>query len=541
MSGFTPTDQQNDAISYKGNMVITACPGSGKTTVMKEKIRQITPELPIYKGVIAITFTRKASLELKNKCKQNAHNTKQSFFGTIDSFCYKELIAPFLSRVWKGSMKDCEVVKSLPTPYQDYLADQYMKSPNIEDLNNDSGFERLFGDGILWMSSFAAIALKVLNESSSARRYIKAKYSHIFIDEYQDTSASQHQLFLMLCKLGLTSTAVGDTQQSIFEFRGGSSELLEQLIDIKHDFKHFEMTLNHRCHPSIMNYASRLLNPDFQLLEYEGDTRVHRAKIDGNLKKVGEQISEWVNELLSSGEINTPSEIAILARKTNSIKLFSTGLKVPHRIYIDSPLDKLGTVCADLYSDLLAFTFRTIPTAQDLIDKQFQFSNSKKYQVANFRKQLLHLRSELSIDEFVDECRNFAFSIDIDDTCDSDRVLREILECDEHLKLFKPVDKSEVQVMSLHKCKGLEFKIVFHLDLEDWVFPYKRVDNGDWDNPIYPELIQEKNLHYVGITRAENDCVLIQAGLRRNSMNEFKVSKPSYFLTLPQLEGLYQQ
>ena len=43
MSNFTPTAQQQAAIDYDKSMVITACPGSGKTTVMKEKIRGLTP------------------------------------------------------------------------------------------------------------------------------------------------------------------------------------------------------------------------------------------------------------------------------------------------------------------------------------------------------------------------------------------------------------------------------------------------------------------------------------------------------------------
>ncbi|TMO90504.1 ATP-dependent helicase, partial [Pseudoalteromonas ruthenica] len=53
MSNFKPTYQQRAAIDYEKSMVVTACPGSGKTTVMKEKIRGITPELPSHKGVIA--------------------------------------------------------------------------------------------------------------------------------------------------------------------------------------------------------------------------------------------------------------------------------------------------------------------------------------------------------------------------------------------------------------------------------------------------------------------------------------------------------
>ena len=45
------------------------------------------PDLPEYKGVIAISFTNKASDELKRRCKQRCADTKQSFFGTIDKFC----------------------------------------------------------------------------------------------------------------------------------------------------------------------------------------------------------------------------------------------------------------------------------------------------------------------------------------------------------------------------------------------------------------------------------------------------------------------
>ncbi|HCG9184922.1 TPA: UvrD-helicase domain-containing protein [Vibrio parahaemolyticus] len=69
MSTFNPTLQQQAAIDCYDSIVITACPGSGKTTVMKEKIRGITPNLPSHKGVIAITFTKKASEELKKRCK----------------------------------------------------------------------------------------------------------------------------------------------------------------------------------------------------------------------------------------------------------------------------------------------------------------------------------------------------------------------------------------------------------------------------------------------------------------------------------------
>lgn len=70
MAIFNPTPQQQAAIDCPNSIVVTACPGSGKTTVMSEKIRLVTASQPGHKGVIAITFTRKASEELKKRCKK---------------------------------------------------------------------------------------------------------------------------------------------------------------------------------------------------------------------------------------------------------------------------------------------------------------------------------------------------------------------------------------------------------------------------------------------------------------------------------------
>jgi DNA helicase-2/ATP-dependent DNA helicase PcrA len=70
MSTFEFTPDQQAAIDSHTNMVITACPGSGKTSVVVEKIRQEVSSLKAFQGVIGITFTVKASKELKQRCKK---------------------------------------------------------------------------------------------------------------------------------------------------------------------------------------------------------------------------------------------------------------------------------------------------------------------------------------------------------------------------------------------------------------------------------------------------------------------------------------
>ena len=96
MVDFTP--DQKAAIESRANMVITACPGSGKTSVIVEKIRREVTILKSYQGIIGITFTVKASKELKERSKRDGLDTKASFFGTIDHFCLTEFVFPFIAR-----------------------------------------------------------------------------------------------------------------------------------------------------------------------------------------------------------------------------------------------------------------------------------------------------------------------------------------------------------------------------------------------------------------------------------------------------------
>ncbi|CAI1555652.1 UvrD-helicase domain-containing protein [Serratia entomophila] len=541
MSIFLPTHQQTLCIDYPGSMVITACPGSGKTTVIKEKIRNITDYLPEHKGVIAITFTKKASLELERRCTAEAHDTKHSFFGTIDSFCLKEIIIPFLSRVWGGTPTECKVLKKLEAPYKHYIEQNFSGTPTLTNINEDSGYKKLYDEGMLWMGSFAALALKILTESPAAKRYIKARYSHIFIDEYQDSSLSQHQLFLKLNQLGLCSIAVGDVWQSIYEFRGGNAELLLDLVRDKKVFKHFEINLNHRCHPSIINYASRLLDPHFKLLPSKSIT-VYRKKLKGNLKDVSKTLASWISKWLMDGQwgIETENQIAIFARKEQSLLLLCSELTSNFRLYIDTPLDKLGTECSDLYKDLLAYRYKALPTAQELINKLFDsliISDATQFLL---RKLVKTLRGELTDDELINKFHTIAEKLEIEFTKSDDNAVLEILSDDISLKQFKPLSTNEVQVMTLHKSKGLEFKIVIHLDLDEWSFPYRVINEVDRYKALYPSLLQETNLHYVGITRAEKCCVLVNTEYRQNSTGAFKKSEASYFFKLPQLDGLHR-
>lgn len=165
------------------------------------------------------------------------------------------------------------------------------------------------------MSSFAGLANYILEHSNSAINYLKAKYTHIFIDEYQDSSMEQHELFLKLADLGLIGTAVGDTDQSIYAFRGSSTLYLKDLIENQSKFQEFCIDINHRCHVSISNYASRVKDSLFPINNNENDqVRVHRFTIEGNHQKSAFKISALIDSIVKKKDFLNYSDIAILGK-----------------------------------------------------------------------------------------------------------------------------------------------------------------------------------------------------------------------------------
>ena len=81
-----PTKIQDTIIRCDGNIVVLASPGSGKTFVLSEKIRRVLKDNIAldYQGVIAISYTRKASENLKKRTLGDGMQSKNSFFGTIE-------------------------------------------------------------------------------------------------------------------------------------------------------------------------------------------------------------------------------------------------------------------------------------------------------------------------------------------------------------------------------------------------------------------------------------------------------------------------
>lgn len=520
----TPTKEQQLILDHGGHTVVTARPGSGKTFTVVEKINKVCSTLPSYKGVIAISFTNKASDELKKRCAQHGLSIGQSFYGTIDKFYISQVIIPFASH-----LTNCN---------PDYnIVDNFDNDPDYSDLSKLSGLPSnsrekqliysSLSQGKLFLEKLGEIALYILETVPGAIKYLKARYSHIFIDEYQDCGKIQHLIFLKLTTAGIVGVAVGDINQAIYGFANRFPKYLIELIG-RDEFKHFELTKNHRCHPSISEYSLCLYGASKSTKE---DKRVSCVNIEGNEQIIAQQIDKRIDRIKKHYGVVNNNQMAILCRGNGTVRILDASLQTKHKTFKDTPLDRDTSEWCRLFRETLVACFDPNIYAVDFAEQLFsEESESEKYQTALSLCNSIFSCTQENISASEQNFVNLAELVyPKKGTSSSREKLYTVLNDPQLIQSYIPAAEDEINIMTIHKSKGLEFNIVFHMDM------YRYIISDDWGNS--EEIEQMLNLHYVGITRAIDACYIMEGTKRyRSRYNDYVSAEPSSFLFKPGLE-----
>lgn len=527
------TEEQMLIIREEGNIVVTAKPGSGKTYTIVEKILEISKSLFSFQGVISISFTRKASQELEVRYKRKNSESIKHFFGTIDSFYICEIIIPFSKSLF-DNIKPLEVKGCL----EDYP--EYMELNKIKDNEWDDSLENLLKkslqEGLIFLELTGETALYILKQVPQCLIYLKARYTHIFIDEYQDCGKVQHEIFMNLVDSGIKGIAVGDLDQAIFGFNGKHSEYLLELIN-ETSFNHLQITKNHRCHESISEYSLALLGVK-QQENLTLDKRVFKVDIDGNDRDIISSIEENLETLKEKYNISKNSDFAILCRSNISASRASESLTLDNKLFVNTALDNIGTPWAMLFNDLLLSYYLYKIDEVTILSFVSKYINEEiNYKDFSKALRLVEFIFKLNEDELKSNIKKFQELANLiyPDQKDNEIMvkIKDVVSCNDTLNNFKPATDNQINVMTLHKSKGLEFKCVFLLDLYRWVFPQE----GYWVTET--NYIQSLNLHYVGITRAIDACYILLSSRRyRSYQKDFIPSKASPFLFLNNVQIL---
>ncbi|TDL33482.1 ATP-dependent helicase [Macrococcoides bohemicum] len=532
-----PTEEQQEIIEKNANIVVTAKPGSGKTYTIIEKILNISESLLDYQGVIAISFTRKASQELELRYKKKKEKNNNHFFGTIDKFYITEIIIPFAKSFYKSKSPENWNIYDTVNDHPEY-ADLKKLDANNRDEQLIQLLKKSLQEGLIFLEISGEIALLILDEVPQCLNYLKARYTHIFIDEYQDCGEIQHIIFLRLVSNGILGVAVGDLDQAIYAFSQRYSRYLLSLI--KNDqFSHCEITHNHRCHPSISNYSLELMGISKQ--EISDEKRVFKVNIDGAEQNITRAIENHIDEIKEAFNITKNSDFAILCRSNATAERVSKFISIDNKLFTDTKLDKKNGDWAKLFNETLIsyYLFRNDEiTKIEFID---QYIDEDLYQ-KDFIRGLKLVDSIFSLEEdllikgldYFIKLAQLIYPGKRDELIVNDLI--DILHNKTKLYSFKPPSENEINIMTLHKSKGLEFKCVFLMDVYKYILPpYEKYGSSD-------EIVQSLNLHYVGITRAIEVCYIMSGTMRyRNWNKDYVKALESPFLYLNNVRNLRNQ
>ncbi len=531
-----PTEEQNSIIKtiqdFK-NCVVIARPGSGKTYTLSHVIRQILPELPHYKGVIAISFTNKASDELETRSLESGVDRKSSFFGTIDKFYLTEIIIPFGRHIFGELNNEIDVITLNEVklgneikPFVDLADDGNIDNRLVEIMSG------LYTEGKIILETIGCLAVYILENSFACGRYLRARYCSIFIDEYQDCGLWQHKLFSQLVHQGLQGVAVGDINQSIFAFAKRDSRFLIELSQETDNFETFPLTENHRSHISIINYSTRLISRTYQPTPTD-EIRVYSKHVTGSEIEIAFWLNNSVPYIAEYFQIER-NEIGILVRSRRTGNFIHRNINFLHKPIVTTHLDNDSSLWGSIFRKILNWAFSEDSTKYELAEEYLNLDLQPKSvrkvmailtdieKVAKATPMDLHPHTNLFID-----IAEIIFPNSRNHT--AIRNLGSVLSEKLQLESFIPPNIDEVQLMTLHKAKGLEFEVVFHLDLYRWIMP---MYNGDY--------IQDLNLHYVGITRAKQ-CVVLCSSTERHNRQGRRGAEDSEFLQMNDLDQLRVQ
>jgi len=523
----TPTDEQRDAIDENGNIVITAKPGSGKTYTIIEKIKKISDTIYDYQGVIAISFTRKASQELSLRAKKKGINIRQSFFGTIDSFYISEIIIPF-AKFLTRNLNTLEVW----TTVNEYLTYKELSTITTGvNKKNEEILLRSLSEGLIFLDISGETAFYIIKNVKECIEYLKAKYTHIFIDEYQDCGDIQHKIFMELVANEIVGVAVGDLDQAIYAFSNRYSKYLSSLIS-NPQFTHYQLSRNHRCHKSISDYSLRLMGGSPSKGD---DIRVFQINVDGCEKEIMQAIDHKLPVLMRKYGVKNKNEIAILCRGNSTAEKCNEFLSTPSKLFVDTELDRFSAYWARLFCDFLRCYYDKDIFKIDFVEKYLNSEyEPKKYQkVLSIVNRLFDTTEENLKNEIEDIVKLAKIIYPEYENHEIVELMIEILNNEDMLEGFKPASVEEICILTLHKSKGLEYRVVFLMDLYKWVYPFEDCSEEDYN--------QSLNLHYVGITRAIEVCYIMQGTQRfRARYKDYYKAEESPFLHLNGLNDFRQ-
>lgn len=285
------TDQQRAAVNYPDNLVLTACPGSGKTrTLISKLVAEIEGVRGSPRSIACITYTNTAVQEIEQRAADQLQPGDDRHFtvSTIHAFCLNEVLRPYgwLLPGFRGGRKiltrenpDFEEIAKYAASQVNYFQLSQADYEAFESLALDPHgqiiglaarnaavcraapfyWQRCAELGYLDFGTIIYGSYQVLRDHPRIALTLCAKYAWFLVDEFQDTTELQIEILKLLYAAERSRFfAVGDLAQSIYAFTGAKPELVGpfgQHIGARMDLS---LSENFRSSQKIVDHSERL-------------------------------------------------------------------------------------------------------------------------------------------------------------------------------------------------------------------------------------------------------------------------------------------
>jgi len=620
LEGLNP--EQCQAVQrVEGRTMVLAGPGSGKTRMIVARILYLISQGVPPEKIVAVTFTKKAAREMKERLGERIKGVTIKTFHSLGmqilkryapEIGYKRAFRVFKSeesipiiakalvycrrvREWQERAE----VKSLD-PKDVYHMIEFAKCNRGLYAKKVDGIVRVLLDDIrsyydnflakenaIDFADMLAKTHELFTKNKEALAYYQGVWSHLHVDEFQDTNGIQHEIAELLAEKSGNIFVVGDPKQSIYAWRGASSQVLK-------DFEARETQVvslldNYRCSQAVLDVAARLMakTPMAEAAKQRCVTSVVGVVSRmgfATCKEEATNVIAKVQEHLQAGVKG--GDIAVLVRTNAQIPLFQERcdeLGISYFVRSDPDSDELAFYQEPEVQAAMAFLGvvadpndskslikaiasmkivpeKTLGQLQGVLERRrlggsvvgfclnylkdpkaiFGFKMEKKYRdrLQPFIEKLSKLVGIVPMEDAPKALRQVIKALDypayLKKTYPKNH--KERLQFIEKLsekakgksvtELLKP-ESDRVHIITLHCAKGLEFDVVFMVGMEEGVFPHFNAVSEDSDEAIE----EERRLCYVGITRSKKTLYFSHAARRyKSAIEEFEDMPPSRFL-----------
>lgn len=251
---------QGQAVAHHSPyLLIVAGPGTGKTHTLTLRIAHFIPQLKIGENILAITFTNKAAHEMRERLGHYCGSEPQAVWvGTFHKFCLSMLRED--GQDFKIASE--EEMKSVAEDTRAELTEiSRLKSTVLKDIpENVARYNRkLRAKNLLDFDDILQEAFILLRDNKNARDRVQQRYRYIFVDEYQDTNAIQHEILKLLAGGGAGVTAIGDPNQAIYGFRGSDVSFFHRFEKDFPGAKILSLSENYRSTQNLIEAAGQVI------------------------------------------------------------------------------------------------------------------------------------------------------------------------------------------------------------------------------------------------------------------------------------------